>query len=209
MTGARPLTREECIKVRDAFTGRYAYRNRTLFLLGINTGFRISELLSLRIADVVEHDGSVTDRITVQRKFMKGGKRSRSVVLNTRIKVSLLDYLQNDMHLNIDWENTNTHPLFPSEREYGMSISRIQADRILKDAFREAGLRGNLSTHTMRKTFANNFFTAAEKLRKGGENIDPFRLTSKALGHAVLDNTDKYLSFMESDIDNTIEEIGI
>jgi len=206
MTGARPLSREECLKVRDAFSGRYAYRNRTLFLLGINTGFRISELLSLRIADVVEWEGTVTDRITVQRKFMKGGKRSRSVVLNTRIKVALSDYIINDMQI---MGKPNHWYLFPSEREGNKPITRIQADRILKDAFREAGLRGNLSTHTMRKTFANNFFTAAEKLRKGGENIDPFRLTSKALGHAVLDNTDKYLSFMESDIDNTIEEIGI
>ena len=34
----------------------------------------------------------------------------------------------------------------------------------------------------------------------GGEAVDPFCLTSKALGHRSLTSTDGYLSFLEADI---------
>jgi len=40
--------------------------------------------------------------------------------------------------------------------------------------------------------------------RAAGEAIDPFRLTSKALGHCNINNTDAYLSFLEADIDQAI-----
>jgi len=52
MTGSRPLTELEIQNILQSFTGKYSLRNRTLFLLGLNTGARISELLSLDVGDV-------------------------------------------------------------------------------------------------------------------------------------------------------------
>ena len=52
MTGSRPLTELEIQNILQAFTGQYEIRNRTLFLLGLNTCARISELLALNIGDV-------------------------------------------------------------------------------------------------------------------------------------------------------------
>ena len=52
MTGSRPLTELEIQSILQAFTGKYEIRNRTLFLLGLNTGARISELLALNIGNV-------------------------------------------------------------------------------------------------------------------------------------------------------------
>jgi integrase len=48
MTGSRPLTELEIQNILQAFKGKYEIRNRTLFLLGLNTGARISELLNVR-----------------------------------------------------------------------------------------------------------------------------------------------------------------
>ena len=47
MKGTRPLDNNEIRLVSACFTGTFEVRNRSLFLLGVSTGGRISELLSL------------------------------------------------------------------------------------------------------------------------------------------------------------------
>ena len=198
MRGARPLTKREVDRVKNIFKGRNSDRNRTLFLLGINTGFRISELLSLTAKDVVEHDGVIRERVTVRRSSMKGKREGRTVFLNDKTRKILEDYVA-----GIDPKGY----LFTSEQ--GGPLTRFGAHKVLKRAFMLAKLPGisKLSTHSLRKTFANAVFTGAEGLRQQGKNIDPFRMTSKALGHVSLNSTDKYLSFQQDDLDKIIQEM--
>jgi len=59
------LTAEEVAWVSQAFRGTCAERDRALFALGIKTGLRISELLSLRVGDVPQH-GRFVDYVAVQ-----------------------------------------------------------------------------------------------------------------------------------------------
>ena len=62
MKGTRPLDNNEIQLVSACFSGTYEVRNRGLFLLGVSTGGRISELLSLRIADVFQNEKIVSDK---------------------------------------------------------------------------------------------------------------------------------------------------
>ena len=55
MKGTRPLDNDEIRSVSTCFTGTFAVRNRGLFMLGVSTGGRISELLSLTIGDVYQN----------------------------------------------------------------------------------------------------------------------------------------------------------
>ena len=79
MKGCRPLTDREVLGILRVLRGRYAARDRALVLLGIKSGFRISELLSLRLGDVVQH-GDVVKRVTVRRRNMKGKISGRTVL---------------------------------------------------------------------------------------------------------------------------------
>jgi integrase len=45
-------------------------RDRCLFIVGIHTGFRVAELLSLTVGDVWQHN-RIPDHVTVQRCHMK------------------------------------------------------------------------------------------------------------------------------------------
>ena len=54
MKGTRPLNNKEIRLVSACFDGTFAARNRGLFMLGVSTGGRISELLSLQIGDVYQ-----------------------------------------------------------------------------------------------------------------------------------------------------------
>ena len=59
MKGTKPLDNNEIRLVSACFTGTFEARNRGLFLLGVSTGRRISELLGLQIEDVWQNDRAV------------------------------------------------------------------------------------------------------------------------------------------------------
>ena len=59
MKGTKPLDNNEIRLVSACFTGTFEARNRGLFLLGVSTGGRISELLGLQIGDVWQNDRAV------------------------------------------------------------------------------------------------------------------------------------------------------
>jgi integrase len=92
MKGCRALSDEEIARVREAFRGTYAARNRALFVLGVKPGFRISELLSLRVGDVWQA-GEFLVRVAVPRRHMKGKREGRSVVLHPEAKAALAVWL--------------------------------------------------------------------------------------------------------------------
>jgi integrase len=202
MRGCRPLTDAEVSLVAKSFGGTFAARNRALFVVGHRTGFRISELLSLRMGDVTQH-GKILEQIGVQRKHMKGGKpgktSGRMVKLHPEARAALsvwLEVLQKRMGGTLALET----PVFCSrvkDPTTGLkrAISREQAWRILKDAFYANELEGKLGTHAMRKTFCNRVYDLLKH---------DLVKTQRAMGHANVNSTVSYLSFREEEIDAAI-----
>jgi integrase len=200
MKGCRPLTDAEVIVVLKSFGGRYAWRDRALFLLGVKSGFRVSELLSLRWGDVWQH-GQPVDRVTVPRRHMKQRLEGRTVLLHPEAKAALAGWLHACAGAGALPADTY---VFRSRKGGNRPISRRHALRVVKDAYEANGLTGHVATHSMRKTFANKVYQHLTRRRAAGEAIDPFRLTSKALGHRNIASTDHYLSFLEAEIDHAI-----
>ena len=205
MRGSRPLSKSEILRVKKSFKGPLRSRNYALFILGANTGFRISEILSLRLGDILEQGGEVKKRLTVYKRNMKGKRTSRTVLLNKAAREGIRPWLKELAAREVIHKDDY---VFRSIRG-NQSIDRIQSWKILNNAFRDAGLKGRLGTHAMRKTFANNVYNYFLNKVAQGEPIDAFRLTSKALGHTDLKSTDVYLSFLEKDVDEAIEQAGI
>ena len=92
MKGCRPLTSGEVQLLQQSFGGRYAARDKALFILGVKSGFRISELLSLRVGDVLQY-GRVVDRVTVHRRYMKRQVEGRTVLLHADARAALAVWL--------------------------------------------------------------------------------------------------------------------
>lgn len=182
MNGCRPLTDEE---VSLVLKNLKTPRDRCLFVLGIRTGFRISELLSLRARDCLQY-GDIVKALTVERKNMKGKRRSRQVPLHPEARSALRAYLlsSNDAEKP---EVSGTARLFPFTRQH--------AWRIFKRAVTAAALTGKLGTHAMRKTFAKRVYHAL-----GKDLIN----TQKAMGHASVASTASYLAFEQDEIDKAI-----
>jgi integrase len=191
MKGCRPLTDAEVEVVLKSFAGQYAVRDKALFLMGTKSGFRISELLSLRLGDVL-HAGRLVDRVTVARRNMKKRVEGRTVLLHPDAKAALLPWID---QLHAHGYMTADAFLFQSRKGSNRPISRIHAYRVLQAAYDANELTGKLGTHAMRKTFANRVYDAL----KGD-----LPKTQRALGHRNINSTVSYLSFREEDIDAAI-----
>jgi integrase len=200
MKGCRPLTEAEVALVRQSFGGRYARRDQALFLLGVKSGFRISELLALQVADVWRGQ-RVVERVTVPRRHIKRQLEGRTVLLHPEARAALAAWLA---ELQAAGPCPATTYVFRSRKGPNRPISRRHALRVLREVYDANELTGPLGTHAMRKTFANQVYQHLCARRAAGQAVDPFRLTSKALGHRSLTSTDGYLSFLEADIEAAI-----
>jgi integrase len=202
MIGCRPLSRAEQASLELAITGRNASRDRCLVALGCNTGYRISELLSLNLGDVVQA-GAIVGSIEVKRRSMKGKHQGRQLRLNEDATIHLAEWVE---ALNSRGGMLPTCPLFCTSTTKRMT--RFHAYRVIRSAAARAGISGRVATHSMRKSFAARTYDHFLGRVSRGDKIDPFRCTSKALGHASIQSTDQYLSFHQTDVDDAVMAIG-
>lgn len=114
-------------------------RNCFLFTMGINTGLRISDLLSLKVQDVRGRS-----HIVIKEQKTKKLKRFR---INHSLQTLINDYTQS---------MTDDEYLFKSYRGT-KHIKRVQAWKILNQAAKQVGLH-EIGTHTLRKTFGYHFY---------------------------------------------------
>jgi len=89
-------------------------------------------------------------------------------------------------------------PLFVSRKHDAngnlKAISRQQAHELLKALFAKIGEFGNVSTHTLRKTFAARIYEQTGKLE----------IVQIALGHKSINSTISYLAFGNDDLNRAI-----
>jgi site-specific recombinase XerD len=189
MKGSRPLTR---LQVKAVLRAAVSIREKTLLTLGFCTGYRISELLSLTVADVCTGD-AIHSHVSVKASNTKT-KTGRTVLLNSDAKKALSTLVELLKAKGFD----ATTPLFISRKRSitgGLkAISRQQAHDLLKDLFAAINEFGNVSTHTLRKTFAARIYEQTGKLE----------LVQIALGHKSINSTISYLAFGNDDVDNAI-----
>ena len=197
MKGTRPLDNDEIRQVAAAFTGTFSVRNRGLFMIGVSTGGRISELLSLRVGDVYQNNKPVSD-LLYSKSIVKGGEVSRSVPVNADGRKAI-DALVN-WHREHYRSVASKRPLFPSRHNSGtVPMHRQTAHAILKTAFIEAGLNGHIATHSLRKSFAQRLYEATG---------DIFAV-QEMLGHRNVSTTQKYLGVNYSSIKKAVEKMAI
>ena len=198
MKGTRPLDNDEIRQVSAAFTGTYEVRNRGLFMLGVSTGGRISELLSLRVGDVYQNGKPVSD-LLFDKSIVKGKEVSRSVPVNADGRRAI-DALVNWHRRHYGNPIASTRPLFPSRHNSGtVPMHRQTAHAILKTAFMEAGLNGHIATHSLRKSFAQRLY----------DKTGDIYLVQELLGHRNISTTQKYLGVNYADAKAAVEAIAL
>lgn len=133
-------------------------RDYLLFVAGINTGLRISDIIKLKVADVVNENGTVKSHICIVEK--KTGKRKRFKI-NDTLSREFAEYTK-----NMDMSDY----LFNSRKGKNEPISRVQAYRILNEVATKIGLE-EIGTHTLRKSFRLSFLQKNKRCSNATEII--------------------------------------
>lgn len=131
---------EDLKKMHNYFVCNGQERNDMMFIVGINVGLRAGDLLALTWDKVME-DGKVVDGVTVKEE--KTGK-FRTFFFNNSCKIVLKNYF--DSH-----KPALKSYVFASRK--GDYVDVRSAGKILKTAAKEVGIKYNVGTHSMRKTF--------------------------------------------------------
>lgn len=166
-------------------------------MLGVSTGGRISELLSLRIGDVWQNRQPVSD-LLFDKSIVKGGEVSHAVPVNIDGR-DAIDELVN-WHRERYRTTRANRPLFPSRNKNGsVAMNRQTAHELLKKAFITAGLNGKLATHSLRKSFAQRVY----------EHSGDIYLVQELLGHKSVATTQKYIGINYATARQAVETMAL
>ena len=166
----------EITKVRNQIGS--SKRNHCLFTVGINFAFRAGDLLSLKLGDV--RDRQIGDSLRIKEEKTQ---KWRTVMFNTQVVQALADYLPTREG------EPDTAPLFPNEDGEAITVELL--GRLIKTWTKKAGLRGNYSTHTLRKTFGYTLRT---------QNKTPIEVIQKLYGHSSPQTTHAYIAIQTDEL---------
>lgn len=168
-------------------------RNELLFIMGINSALRVSDLLRLTIGDVIDEDGNLKDAVTLKEKKTD---KTKEFILNKSVKQALSVYLE-DRKANKQ-PIASDSPLFLSRKSY-KAINRGQAWQILHDIGQRVGLE-KIAPHSLRKTFGYQVY------KKSGHNIG---LVQKLLNHSSSADTLRYIGIEQEELNAAYLELNL
>lgn len=157
---------------------RESERNYILFMVGLYTALRISDILRIRVEDIQKDYLNIREKKT--SKF-------RRVYLNPDLKKALRNYIA----------DKEPHEFLFKSREGGNKpISRAMAYKILNDAAHAVGLE-SIGTHSLRKTFGYWAYKDTKDLAA----------LQKLFNHSNPEETLRYIGIEQDSVDSLIKNI--
>ena len=115
-------------------------RDYMLFMVGINTGLRVSDILDLKVCDL-------KGKKDLALREKKTGK-AKTIPINADLFAAVKQYTK---------DKESGAWMFPSRENASQHIKRSRAYKILRNTAEIFGI-SNVGTHTMRKTFGYHFY---------------------------------------------------
>lgn len=147
-------------------------RNRAIIETLYGCGLRVSELTSLRISHIFPAEGYM--------RIVGKGSKERLVPISPVALDLISQYIRTD-RANVTVKRGDADTLFLNRR--GSRLSRVMVFYIVKQLAALAGIRKNVSPHTLRHSFATH-------LLEGGANL---RAIQQMLGHESISTTEIYI----------------
>lgn len=179
MNFVQPIRNPDVIEEIELFLKEKNERDYILFLLGIYTGLRISDILSLKVKDLKDKKYLVIK----EKKTRKKRNNGRSIELNTTLKKALKKYLK---------DKPNHEYVIKSRIGNNKPITRERAYMILKDVANKFEI-DSLGTHSMRKTLGFHVYQQKKDVV----------LVQKMLNHESPSHTLRYIG-IEQDMINSV-----
>ena len=151
MSTSEPIrNKTDLNRLSGYFLARRQYRNHAMIVLGSCTALRISDLLKLRWDDVYDFKtGQFFSHVVLTEK--KTGKFKKIALCKDAINALQLYF----SHRQGDY-------IFSNGRKQERPISRVQAWRIIHDAVKALNIPGQISCHSLRKTWGYHAWVYAK-----------------------------------------------
>lgn len=180
MEFVQPIRSLKQIETIKKLLKQQSLRDYCLFVLGINSGLRISDLLKLRISDVAEK-GNVKDRIRLRENKTN---KFKDFPISDNAKSAIREYLKSRQY-------SENEPLFISRKNKGFLL-RQRAYKILNEVARSIGIKEKIGTHTLRKTFGYHAYN-------NGYDI---AIIQKLFNHSSPSVTLRYIGITQDEMDD-------
>lgn len=177
--------------------GEFGDRNVLLFSIGINTAYRISDLRTLKLVDVLETSRNkviVRERLAMKEKKTQ---KNNSVFISKKLRKQIDQYVQQHFPGEVAAREFDCY-LFPSRKGDNQPLDRVSLWRIISTAAERIGLT-SIGPHSMRKTFG--YF-----LYKDGINL---ALIQDLLNHSSQRETLRYIGITQEDRDTAVRSLDL
>jgi integrase len=187
----QPIRDKKKIDIMKKILMSNSLRNYCLFTLGINSGLRISDLLKLKISDVLDEGGKIRERITLREKKTN---KTKNFPISEVARKAIGEYLKTRIY-------DINEPFFLSQKTKNgkISLQRDQAYKIINNAARSIGIKERIGTHTLRKTFGYHAYQA-------GVSIE---VIQKLFNHSAPSITLRYIGITQDDMDNVYLNLNL
>jgi integrase len=182
-------SKEAIVKIKNNL--RAEPRNYLMFVMGINSALRISDILPLKVKDVLDSNGDIRRHIYLRQK--KTGKEL-SPAVNEAMAEAIKFYFDKMPKMSPD------DYLFSSPLSKGKPIDKVRAWQLVQKWTKEAGLlEGRYGTHSLRKTWGY-------QARQAGM---PLELISEKLGHQSTVVTRRYIGISADEVNGWENKLNL
>lgn len=195
---------DDIIRVSEYLIKRKRWRDYMLFIVGINFGLRVSDLIQLRFANLINDNLTFKDTFPVFEKKTRNTrkvKKNRYITINTAVIEAVTMYLEHTPGVCLSDYMFRSQS--PNGRSENKPMTRCTVDRILKGIGDDLDLNMKISTHTLRKTFAYHQMVMS--------NNDPRKLLllSKMMGHSSISVTMDYIGITGDEIEEAYRNLNL
>jgi site-specific recombinase XerD len=195
---------EDIIRISKYLIASKRYRDNMIFIVGINFGLRVSDLVSLRFSNIINEDCVFKENFSILEKKTtntRKHKKNRCITINASVIDAVTLYLENTPDVKL------SDFLFRSESNRGgtdnLPLHRNSVDRILKGIARDLGLGNKMATHSMRKTFAYH------QMVMSGNDPRKLLLLQKMFGHSTSAQTLDYIGITGEEIEEAYRKLNL
>ena len=172
-----------------------ARRNKLLFILGMNLGIRASDIRELRWEFFFDDDGEFRRFYSIKpTKTKKTGKYVK-LFFNNAVKIAIKEYIN-----NYPVNNMEDH-IFVSREGKPITVQTMW--NVIKGTAKEAGIKQNVGSHSLRKTWGYWVWHEAEDKNR------MLVLLQQCFGHSSTVVTMKYIGISDNDIEDVYMSINL
>ena len=186
----------DIVRISEYLIGQKRYRDNMLFIVGINFGLRVSDLIQLRFNQLINDDFTFKRTFPILEKKTRNTRKvqkNRYITINEAVMEAVELYLQHTPRKLDDY-------MFRSESNRGGNqnkpISRMSVDRILKEVAQTLDINAKVATHTLRKTFGYH------QMVMSGNDPRKLLLLQKMFGHSTSAQTLGYIGITREEIED-------